>query len=167
MGGPLRQEQDVRVPGLRRQSHPLGYYRYLTLPTVAQRGGNFSGLSNVVYDPATTTCGGSGLPTCPAGVTSGRTPFPGNVIPGTRLDPTAVLLNKYWALPNQPALTNNLIINYSTGSDANQESARVDQNISDKQHLFVRFTAVNPWTKPADIYGTGGIMQTRSVAQTD
>ena len=33
--------------------------------------------------------------------------------------------------------------------------------------LALRFTAVNPWTKPADTYGTGGIMQTRSVAQTD
>jgi hypothetical protein len=137
------------------------------MPTAAQRVGNFSALSNLVYDPATTTCGGQGLPSCPAGVTSGRTPFTGNIIPANRLDRTSVLLNKYWNLPNQPGLTNNLIINYSTGSDNNEESARVDQNISDKQHLFARFTGVNPWTKPADTYGTGGIMQTRSVAQTD
>jgi len=138
-----------------------------TFPTLAERAGNFSALSNVIYDPATTSCGGQGLPPCPAGVTSGRTPFPGNIIPTNRLDPTALLLNKYWNIPSQPGLTNNFTLNYSTGSDANQASARVDVNASDKQHLFFRFTGLNPWTKPADTYGTGGIMQTRSVAQTD
>lgn len=167
LGGPIIKNKTFVFLAYEGNRIRSGVTNTVTMPTVAQRGGNFSGVSNVVYDPATTTCGGSGLPTCPAGVTSGRTPFPGNIIPSTRLDHTAVLLNKYWALPNQNTLTNNLIINYSTGSDANQESARVDQNISDKQHLFVRFTGVNPWTKPADVYGTGGIMQTRSVAQTD
>jgi Carboxypeptidase regulatory-like domain len=137
-----------------------------TFPTIAERGGNLSALSSVVYDPATTTCGGQGLPSCPAGVTSGRTPFPGNIIPATRLDPTSLLLNKWWNIPNQPGLVNNFIINYTTGSDNNQQSARLDQNISDKQHLFVRYTGVNPWTKPVDIYGTN-LQMTRSVSQSD
>ena len=167
MGGPIIKNKTFVFLAFEGNRIRSGVTNTVTMPTAAQRGGNFSGVSNVIYDPSTTTCGGQGLPSCPAGVTSGRTPFPGNIIPTGRLDPTAVLLNKYWNLPNQSGLTNNLILNYSTGSDSNQSSARVDQNISAKQHLFLRFTAVNPWTKPADTYGTGGIMQTRSVAQTD
>lgn len=167
LGGPIVKNKTFVFLAFEGNRIRSGVTNTVTMPTAAQRGGNFSGISNVIYDPSTTTCGGQGLPTCPAGVTSGRTPFPGNIIPTQRLDPSALLLNKYWNLPNQPGLTNNLILNYSTGSDANQSSARVDQNVSDKQHLFLRFTAVNPWTKPADIYGTGGIVQTRSVAQTD
>ena len=156
MGGPIIKNKTFVFLAFEGNRIRSGVTNTVTMPTVAQRGGNFSGVSNVIYDPSTTTCGGQGLPSCPAGVTSGRTPFPGNIIPAGRLDPTAVLLNKYWNLPNQSGLTNNLILNYSTGSDANQSSARVDQNISAKQHLFLRFTAVNPWTKPADTYGTGG-----------
>ncbi len=167
LGGPIRKNRVFGFLGYEGNRVRSGATATYSFPTVAERGGNFSAISNVVYDPATTTCGGQGLPSCPAGVTSGRTPFPGNIIPSNRLDPTALLLNKYWNIPNSPALTNNFTLNYSTGSDANQESARVDVNASDKQHLFFRFTAVNPWTKPADTYGTGGIMQTRSVAQTD
>jgi hypothetical protein len=167
LGGPIVKNKTFVFLAFEGNRIRQGVTNTVTMPTVAERGGDFSALSSVIYDPATTTCGGQGFPACPSGVTSGRTPFPGNTIPTNRLDNTALLLNKWWALPNQPGLTNNLIINYSTGTDSNQSSARLDQNISDKQHLFVRFTAVNPWTKPADVYGTGGIMMTRSVAQTD
>ena len=167
VGGPIRKNRVFGFLGYEGNRVRSGATATYSFPMVAERGGNFSAISNVVYDPATTTCGGQGLPSCPAGATSGRTPFPGNIIPGTRLDPTALLLNKYWNIPNSPGLTNNFTLNYSTGSDANQENARVDVNASDKQQLFFRFTSVNPWTKPADTYGTGGIVQTRSVAQTD
>ena len=124
LGGPIIKNKTFVFLAYEGNRIRSGVTNTVTMPTAAQRAGNFTGVSNVIYDPATTTCGGQGLPSCPSGVTSGRTPFPGNIIPANRLDPTALLLNKYWALPNQPGLTNNLIINYSTGSDANQESAR-------------------------------------------
>ncbi|MFL6465466.1 MAG: carboxypeptidase regulatory-like domain-containing protein [Bryobacteraceae bacterium] len=67
-----------------RQKSPLsdGY----TLPTAAERAGNFSGSKNVIYDPATSrAC----LPSdnCPANVSVVRSPFTGNVIPSNRINP--------------------------------------------------------------------------------
>jgi len=166
VGGPIRKNKTFAFLLYEGNRIRTGTTGTDTFPTVAERGGNLSALSAVIYDPATTTCGGQGLPTCPAGVTSGRTPFPGNIIPSNRLNPTSALLNNWWNIPNQPGLVNNFIVNYTTGSDSNQQSARLDQNISDKQHLFVRYTGVNPWTKPVDIYGTN-LQMTRSISQSD
>ena len=144
----------------------------LTVPTAAERMGDFSNLRTSsgavipIYDPAT-TCGVLGNPACASGQTVLRSQFPGNRIPTSRLDPSALLLNKYWPLPNQPPSltnTNNYIVNYSSGSNANQTNVRLDQNISDKQHFFGRFSVSNPFTIPADTYGTGGLLTTISVA---
>ena len=96
MGGPIIKNKTFVFLAFEGNRIRSGVTNTVTMPTVSERGGNFSGVSNVIYDPSTTTCGGQGLPSCPAGVTSGRTPFPGNIIPTQRLDPTAVLLNKYW-----------------------------------------------------------------------
>src|SRR5436190_15745857 len=55
-------------------------------PTAAMLSGDFSALSNTIYDPKTTVAG-------PSGAT--RTPFAGNRIPADRLSPQAAFFNKY------------------------------------------------------------------------
>src|SRR5579863_8472376 len=52
-----------------------------TVPTAAEKAGNFAGL-NTIYDPLT-TCGQNGNPACVNGVIT-RTPFPNNQIPTNR-----------------------------------------------------------------------------------
>jgi hypothetical protein len=54
-----------------------------TVPTLAERAGDFSGISQTLYNPAT------------------NTPFPGNVIPASDINPIALGLLKYFPLPNQ------------------------------------------------------------------
>jgi hypothetical protein len=109
--------------------------------------GDFSQLlpSTVIYDPESSANGAN------------RTPFPGNVIPTSRLDATAVdLLNLkvYWGQPTGPGITNNFNNNYSSGSDTNIANARVDHNIGDKQRIFARLNY--EYTQPilARPYGT-------------
>ena len=106
-----------------------------TVPSLLVRTGDFSNYRNAsgavipIYDPATT------IP---------RTPFPGNVIPSTRLSNTAKAFLKYWALPNSPGVrnteANNHVVNASTGGKQDQYNFRFDVNMSDKQRLFGRFT---------------------------
>ncbi|HEV2448693.1 MAG TPA: carboxypeptidase-like regulatory domain-containing protein, partial [Candidatus Sulfopaludibacter sp.] len=57
-----------------------------TLPTAAEEGGNFSALSATIYDPATGGATGAA-----------KTPFPGNVIPTSRLDPVSLKFLNYYA----------------------------------------------------------------------
>src|SRR5688572_3326990 len=69
-----------------------------TVPTVAMRNGNFSGVVDasgrqvVIYDPATGRADANGNWI--------RDPFPGNIIPADRINPTARAIMKYWPEPN-------------------------------------------------------------------
>lgn len=75
-------------------------------------------------------------------------PFPGNVIPASMLDPVAVkLLNQY--LPpagNYFVDTNGYLDNYSTyrfvGDNETRYNLRLDEVISDKDHLSFRMTKI-------------------------
>jgi hypothetical protein len=145
-----------------------------SMPTLAETHGDFSNYRGAngavipIYDPLT-TCGTGANPACAANATVLRSPFPNNIIPTSRLDPTAVIMNKYWALPNQPGTisgTNNFTINYPSVSNANQTTVRIDQNFSDRQHFFGRFSVYNPYTRPTDVYGTGGTITTLSHTST-
>jgi hypothetical protein len=60
-----------------------------SVPTVQQYGGDFSGLSVPVYDPAT------------------KAPFPGNVIPSSRFDPISKKLLTFYPMANLAGTSNN------------------------------------------------------------
>jgi Carboxypeptidase regulatory-like domain len=68
----------------------------LSMPTAAFRNGDFSAWSQQIYDPATTRAN----PANPAQFI--RDPFPGNIIPANRIDPTAKKILEYLPLPNMP-----------------------------------------------------------------
>ena len=55
-----------------------------SVPSAAMRRGDFSELSAAIRDPLT------------------GAPFPGNIIPASRLDPISVNMLDYYPLPNQP-----------------------------------------------------------------
>jgi Carboxypeptidase regulatory-like domain len=88
-----------------------------TVPTAAVLAGDFSGFTNLIYDPATQTTqqtgthlypGQTGPTTCPCII---RTSFAdeyhnGNRIPTSRLDPVAVATQAYWPKPNSSGVPN-------------------------------------------------------------
>ncbi|MGB9147222.1 MAG: TonB-dependent receptor [Acidobacteriaceae bacterium] len=106
-----------------------------TLPTAAERGGDFSGQPLPIYNPFSTTLD-------PSTGQYSRTQFGGNVIPGTMLDSTAKALLNYLPLPNQPGspLVNNFISNASSPIDKNDFSLRIDQQVTRSSRLFGRFS---------------------------
>ena len=86
-----------------------------TVPTALQRTGNFSQTLNaagqqiVIYDPTTTVAQGTGYV---------RTPFAGNIIPASEINPIAANVMKYYALPNQPGAKNSGLNNYYDATTA-------------------------------------------------
>jgi hypothetical protein len=124
-----------------------------TVPTAAERLGDLSALvplssvpGNQILDP----CAGTG--TCN---TYTPVPFPGNVIPTNRLNPTAVALLKLYPAPTLGTTLNNYTTNTSTGGNQNQYVGRVDQSIHRNQQLFGRFSWWNNVNLPVDPLGTG------------
>ncbi|MBV8819046.1 MAG: TonB-dependent receptor, partial [Acidobacteriaceae bacterium] len=127
----------------------LGIGGNMTIPTPAEISGNFSQvLTNTVlgtdargntiyqgqiFDPnSTATVNGQPV----------RTPFPGNIIPPSRLDPASAKIAALFPKPNTnftmsgAAPTNDYFIVTPVSEPINQGDARVDYHISDKDTLF-------------------------------
>lgn len=121
--------------------------RAITLPTAAERRGDFRGLVNAsgaavtLYDPFTTR-------TNPAGPGFIRDPLAcngvANVICPERIDPVAAKLLSFLPLPNRPgegaARINNFVFAPKNLLNSDQWSARADHRFSARHSLFGRVT---------------------------
>jgi len=121
-------------------SYPKSTAALYTLPTDAEKAGNFSALlangsSYQIYDPLSTVATSGGH--------FARTAFPGNIIPSARLDPIAQNIIKTYlnltpnAVPKSDG-TNNYVQALYQDNDFLSTVFRFDENISDKHRLFVR-----------------------------
>lgn len=117
-----------------------------TLPTAAERSGDFSALlpSTQLYNPFTTT-------PVPGGYT--RQPFKDNQISGF-IDPVAKTMLTYLPLPNHPGLYNNFIYGTSSPLDKNDYSIRIDQQLTHSSKLFGRYSISTTHQNRPSLYGT-------------
>jgi trimeric autotransporter adhesin len=113
-----------------RQKSPLssGY----ALPTPLEAQGNYSQSSATIYNPLSArAC--TAADNCPAGVSMVRTPFPGNVIPASMINPVGAAIMSY--LPTGATGFKTDATNF-TGFDtltdrADEYTAKADQTITD------------------------------------
>ena len=117
----------------------------VTVPTLAERTGNFQGLSTI-YDPTTTV-------QIPGSTAYTRTAFPGNVIPSSHFDPLASILVNAYPAPQTPAAINNYTSNMLQTQQWDQGDIRMDEQISPNDSFFARWsvqytTTVVPATYP-------------------
>jgi len=112
-----------------------------TVPTPAQRNGDFSTLRNqtgaavTIFDPVTTTSTGSGFI---------RQPFPGNIIPAARIDPVARAAMPYFPLASGAGDPNSAANNYAApgtlSTDSRQWDVKLDKVINDRNRFFLRIS---------------------------
>lgn len=107
-----------------------------TVPTAAERAGDFSQTGVQIYDPLSTVPD----PAHPGSYL--RTPFPGDVIPASRINPVAkFFLGSTWIpLPNLPGNSNNFLEEVSVPTNYNQGTAKIDQYIGTADRLMGRFS---------------------------
>ena len=108
---------------------------YATVPTAAERGGDFSALLNLKTNAATIYDPNSGVL---SGTQVSRTPFPNNAIPSTRINPVAKNYLQYFPLPNSAGLVDgrqDYILTTIDSDGYDNELGRMDFNISDKNRL--------------------------------
>jgi hypothetical protein len=104
-----------------------GSFLFGFTPSAAEKGGQFA---QNVFDP---------LGAQQSGTTFTRTPFPGNRIPASRIDPVALNLSKLWPEPNTSG-TVNFISNASATDAEQQATGRLDHLFSDRHRLFGRYS---------------------------
>ncbi len=114
-----------------------------TVPTQAQRSGNFSttlnpdGSPTVIYNPFTTT---------PASNTTGytRTPFANNVILPQLINPVGAKIVSLYPLPNHPGTGPNQLNNYANTGAGNTLNDKMDTRVDWEQNsvhrMFIRWS---------------------------
>jgi hypothetical protein len=120
-----------------------------TVPTAATRTGDFSAYTNskgapiVIYDPATTQLNPTYNPSQPVSASNPqylRSAFTNNIIPPGRINQVGSNIASIYPLPNGPGFSNNYTSEVANTLSDNSGSARVDEQISDKNKLFGRWT---------------------------
>ncbi len=119
-----------------------------TVPTAQTRGGDFSDFRDAagnlipIYDPLTTRLNPAFDASRPVGASNPqflRDPFPGNIIPQSRMNPVGRNVASIYPLPNGPGNFNNYTSTVNREVTDNVFSGRIDHKVSDKSSLFVRF----------------------------
>jgi hypothetical protein len=155
IGGPIKKDKLFYFASYQGNRLVQGSATVAEVPTAAMKAGNLSGSSTPIYDPMTGSANGSG-----------RTPFPGNIIPTSRIDPgvAAMIATGAWANPNQAGsgslgLSNNFLCSGcqgNSGQRTDQLDSKVDWNPTQKLSVFVRFGFNNgDWQNPS-IFGLLG-----------
>ena len=88
LGGPIIKDKTHFFASWEETRQTFGSATVLTVPSLAQRQGDFSQVKSLIYDPATLS-GGKKLP------------YTGNLIPHDSLDPVALAALRYIPLPNR------------------------------------------------------------------
>ena len=113
---------------------------FFTVPTAAIRIGDMSASSTAIYDPATGAANGSG-----------RTPFPGNIIPRSRQ--SSIVTDKILPLLPLPTIGGQLANNYYAAGIASFTRHQIDTkfnwNVNDKLTTSYR-VSTTPWNVYSD-----------------
>ncbi len=134
-GGPIRKDKTHFFASWEGTQQGTSTTPLQTVPTLAQRAGDFSGLRNAggklvpIYDPATT-------------VGSTRQPFANNAIPLNRFDPVAQAALQYWPEPNRAATAtgaNNFSANNRSQLSRNIVVGKVDHKLRENHNLTARY----------------------------
>ena len=130
-GGPLDRNKTFVFLNYEGQRIRKAITKTFTVPTGAQRRGDFSGQA-AIYDPQSTDLG-----------TGRRTAFSENRIPAHQLDSIAQGLLAKISMPNRPGTTQNLVTAAKESTDMDQFNLRVDHQASPDDNLFGRFSYFN------------------------
>jgi hypothetical protein len=108
------------------------------VPPLAFRSGDFSQSSTIIYDPRTRHVGPSG--------TVIASPFPGNVIPASLINPTAEAIEGLVPAPNfgdAGAVSRNFAYAPTQSSNTDQGDVRIDATLTQKNSVFGSYSISN------------------------
>ena len=164
-GGPIKKDRIFFFAAWEGYDSRQGATFLATVPLPAMYTGDFSGYKNAsgqvipIYDPLT-QCGQYSNAPCGTGTVQ-RTPFQGNIIPASRINPVAAKIVAFpiFAPPNQPGQPFTQNINYSknaaSGGNNDQVNGRFDYTVTDKLRTFARYSRWASSNTPFIPFNTG------------
>ncbi|MEO7143622.1 MAG: hypothetical protein ABI165_08995, partial [Bryobacteraceae bacterium] len=167
LGGPIKKDKlffFVDYEGIRERPT---LSETITSPTALQRAGDFShtltssGALIAIYDPQTT----GPDPAKPGSYI--RSPFPGNVIPASRISPVAAAILNYYPKPNLAGLPNtqaqNTFLSGTKPLNNDTVTTKIDYNLGAARRISGRYTQSSlDWYQP-NYFGDAADYDGRSV----
>lgn len=149
LGGPIRKDRAFFFGNYEEYRYVTTALATYSVPTVQERGGDFSDLCNAIpiYDPQT------------GSATTQRTQYQGNKIPSQRLDPVAVnFLNTFVPTPNNSSGSynpctheNNYVASPKLVSNERTIVGRVDDALSSHDTIFGRYAYYQNYTNNGNL----------------
>jgi hypothetical protein len=117
-----------------------------TVPTSDLLRGDFSNVPGAaIYNPFSGMADGTG-----------RAQFPGNIIPSSRISPTAAALLSYFPAPNEPGYTDNYFASVPFRNDGLRFEGRIDDRFSDRTGMYIRYSYGNAFVNQNNVFGVIG-----------
>ncbi len=146
VGGPVIHDRTFFFFGFEGSRQLTGTNVTLTVPTLLERGGDFSQSGTIIYDPSTTKTVG--------GVTT-RSPFLNNKI--TNIDPVALKILSYYPLPLPGSgAANNFSANDVITNNTKFFIARIDHVLTEHDRIAGRYIFTNGITSNKSVYPDRG-----------
>ena len=142
LGGPIKRDKTFFFADFMGVRDRRGNFNQVTVPTPAFRSGDLSAAPTVIYDPATGNPDGTG-----------RTPFPNNQIPDSRISPIAKRILALIPPPTSSGLTNNYQAPTVLTKDTNAFDVKIDQKLRQFDSLSVRYSFSRPRVFDPGVYG--------------
>ena len=148
-GGPILHDRTHFFVSWERTQELSSLALLQTVPSLAERGGDFSALRNtagnpiIIYDPAT-------------GTGAARQPFSNNQIPQSRFDPVSRAVLAWWPAPNRAGTAtgaNNYLANSNSRLDRDIVVGRVDHQLRPQDQLTARYYINNSSTENLGSFG--------------
>jgi outer membrane receptor protein involved in Fe transport len=147
LGGPIVRNRFFFFADYEGLRSLVGGSRLLNVPTARARAGDLGEYGVPIFDPAT-------------GDPSVRQPFPGNVIPESRLSPQALNVLSLIPKPNADGRDNGTRENYvASGSeifDGDAFNVRMDGRLAKRVNVFGRYSFAHFTRDGPTAFGTGG-----------
>jgi carboxypeptidase family protein len=132
-GGPIWKNKLFFMSNFEGYRDRKQFQNLYNVPSKAMRTGDFSELlpGTAILDPTKCTV---------VGATRNCAAFPGNIIPTTRLDSTAIKLLEFYPEPTGPGLSNNLVVLANRRIDKDQFTQRIDFVQSSQSTWYGRYS---------------------------
>jgi hypothetical protein len=132
LGGPIVKNQLFFFGSWEGVWERTNYSSTFTVPTPAERAGDFSSYGTTIYDPLT------GDPA----TGRNRAAFPNNIIPANRMSPVTLKLQNLIPLPNLPGTSANYFASGIQALDRNNFDVKIDWNRTPRHHIFGKYSAM-------------------------
>jgi outer membrane receptor protein involved in Fe transport len=143
-GGPIIRNRTFFFADFLGVRDRLGYGQLLSSPSEAWRRGDFTG-ATVIYNPFSGNPDGSG-----------RTPFPGNIVPESLISPIARRMLAQIPGPTRSGNASNFERASVQAKDTDSWDAKIDHQITDGDRLSFRYSYQKPEVSVPPVYGLIG-----------